>query len=93
MQPLLKRIKHLSSQLEAAFVRLAVEDKQKTIDELEGELATSEIWNNPQVAQEKSKQLANLTSMVEPWVTLRAQVSDIAELIEMNDDSLLAEFD
>lgn len=93
MQPLLKRITHLSSQIDAAFARLAISEKQQTIEELEGELATSEIWNNPTNAQEKSKQLAALTNMVEPWVTLQAQVTDIAELIEMNDDSLLSEFD
>ena len=93
MQPLLKRITQLSSQIDAAFSRLAISEKQQTIEELEGELATSEIWNNPTNAQEKSKQLAGLTSMVEPWVTLKAQVADIAELIEMNDDSLLREFD
>lgn len=93
MQPLLKRITQLSSQIDAAFSRLAISEKQQTIEELEGELATSEIWNNPTNAQEKSKQLAGLTSMVEPWVTLQAQVADIAELIEMNDDSLLREFD
>ncbi|TAL14874.1 peptide chain release factor 2 [Patescibacteria group bacterium] len=93
MQPLLKRITHLSTQIDAAFGRLKIIDKQHTIEQLEGELATSEIWNNPTNAQDKSKQLAALTNMVEPWVTLQAQVTDIAELIEMNDDSLLGEFD
>ena len=93
MQPLLKRITNLSAQIDAAFERLAISDKQKTIETLEGELATSEIWNNPAEAQDKSKQLAALTNMVEPWVTLQAQVSDMSELIAMNDDSLLREFD
>ncbi|MDB5167452.1 MAG: prfB [Candidatus Saccharibacteria bacterium] len=93
MQPLLKRITHLSAQIDAAFGRLKIADKQHTISLLESELATSEIWNNPNNAQDKSKQLAALTSMVEPWITLQAQVADIAELIEMNDDSLLNEFD
>ncbi len=93
MQPLLKRIKQLSTQVDAAFNRLNIAQKQTTIAGLENEMATSEIWNNPTNAQNKSKQLSALTTMVEPWITLQAQVSDIAELIEMNDDSLLAEFD
>lgn len=93
MQPLLKRITNLSSQIDAAFERLAITDKQATVKELDSELATSEIWNNPSDAQDKSKQLAALNTMVEPWVTIKAQVSDIAELIAMNDDSLLDEFD
>jgi peptide chain release factor 2 len=93
MQPLLKRIAQLSSQIEMAFERLAIVDKQKAIKVFDNELASSEIWNNQTNAQDKSKQLAALNTMVEPWTTLKAQVSDIAELIAMNDDSLLDEFD
>lgn len=93
MQPLLKRITQLTSDVDAAFTRLAIDEKKETINTLEAELATSEIWNNPFEAQEKSKQLAALSNMVDPWTTLKAQVSDIAELIELNDDSLLPEFE
>jgi peptide chain release factor 2 len=93
MQPLLKRITHLSIEVDSAFERLKIVEKQQLITELEVELSTSEIWNNPTNAQDKSKQLAAFTNMVEPWVTLQAQVLDIAELIAMNDDSLLVEFD
>lgn len=93
MQPLLKRITQLCAQVDAAFERLKIVDKQTLITDLEKQLATSEIWNNPTDATEKSKQLAALSNMVDPWTTLRAQVSDIVELIEMNDDSLLAEFE
>ncbi len=93
MQPLLKRITNLSSQIDAAFVRLEIEAKQKSIVELEGELSTSEIWNNPTNAQDKSKHLAALSTMVEPWLTLKAQVKDIVELMQMGDDSMLAEFE
>ena len=93
MQPLLKRINHLATQIDVACERLAIIDKQATIEDLESQLATSEIWNNPSDAQQKSKQLAALSGIVEPWVTLRAQTSDIVELLEMNDDSLLSEFE
>ena len=93
MQPLLKRITNLSAQIDTAFERLDIANKQSVIIKLDSELANSEIWNNPTNAQNKSKQLAALSSAVEPWVTLQAQVNDIAELIAMNDNSLLKEFD
>ncbi len=93
MQPLLKRITHLLSQVDAAFARLSIVTKQKMMDTLETELAISEIWNNPTNAQDKSKQLAALSGVVEPWLVLRAQVADMAELIGMGDDSMLHEFD
>ena len=92
MYPLLKRINNLLSELDAAFVRLDITNKQTTIKQLESNLAAPEVWNNPADAQDKSKQLASLISIVEPWTTLHAQAADIIELLEMGDDSLLPEF-
>lgn len=92
MQSMEKRITHLKQDVEVAYERLKITDKQKAAAEIEIELSASEIWNNPNYAQDKSKQLSALQSMIEPWVTLRAQIADILELIELGDDSLLAEF-
>lgn len=93
MQPLEKRITNLQRDVEAAYERLHITDKQVAASRIETELSAPEIWNDPSYAQEKSKQLSALQSMIEPWVTLRAQVADISELIEMGDDSLATEFD
>lgn len=93
MQPLLKRIHNLSAEIDEAFERLKITDKEAEIKELEKELSHSEIWNNPMVAQDKSKYASDLARIVEPWTTLRAQVRDIVELVEMGDDSLNSEFD
>ena len=92
MQQLLKQITNLLSQIDAAFLRLLIKDKQKMISLLSEQLALPEVWNNPTDAQSKSKQLAGLTSAVDPWVTLRAQVADMIEFIELGDDSLTDEF-
>lgn len=93
MQPLHKKLANLLSQIDAAFVRLSIAEKQKTIDTLNVELASSEIWNNPTMAQAKNKQLSDLSNIVEPWVVLRTQVADIMEFIKLGDDSLLQEFE
>lgn len=93
MESLHKRISKLTSQVVSAFDSLKIDDKQTSIAKLESDLAVPEVWNNPSVAQDKSKQLAALTSMVEPWTILKAQTADILELINMNDDSLLGEFE
>lgn len=93
MESLLKRIKKLVSQIEDSFERLNIDEKQTTISKLEKDLAVSEVWNNPSEAQAKSKQLANLNKVIEPWLTLKAQASDILELVETNDESLMKEFD
>ncbi|MDB5163080.1 MAG: prfB [Candidatus Saccharibacteria bacterium] len=93
MQPLLKRLQKLRTQIEAASERLRLADKEVHISELEGQLSTSEIWNNPNHAQDLSKQLAALKKMVDPWLTLEAQVCDLTELLDLDDDTLIAEFE
>lgn len=93
MQPLIKRLIELHTQVDAALTRLHIEAKVAELTELEAQMATSEIWNNPSHAQDLSKQLAALKLMVDPWLTLEAQTNDIVELMELGDDSLLGEFE
>lgn len=93
MQPLKKRLDSLKTEIADAYGRLKIDDKAHQVEELEQEIAAPEIWNNPAYAQEKSKQLAALRAMVEPWQTLKAQTADMQELMELGDDSLLAEFE
>lgn len=93
MQPLTKRIEVLKKAIDEAYGRLSVDDKKRVVDELEKELAAPEIWNNPTFAQNKSKQLAALHGAITPWQTLKAQVADIAELMDMGDESLQPEFE
>lgn len=93
MQPLLKRLEQLQQAIAVAYDQLAVDSKAEQMEAIEKELAAPEIWNNPGYASEKSKQLAALSAMVEPWRTLRAQAGDIIEFIQLGDESLLAEFE
>ena len=93
MQPLVKRLAELQPQLEAAYERLGIEARLEEMKEFEQQLATPEIWNNPSHAQDLSKQLAAKRRMVDPWITLRAQVDDMEELMELGDDSLVPEFE
>jgi peptide chain release factor 2 len=93
MQPLEKRVHALRQDVATAYEQLAIDDKALQLQMLDDELAVPEIWNNPSIAQTKSKQQSALAAMVEPWRTLRAQVNDIIELMDLGDDSLTAEFE
>lgn len=93
MQPLTKRLDNLRQSIATAYAQLKIDQKAEQVRTLEDEVATPEIWNNPAYAQEKSKQLAHLSAMVEPWQTLTAQARDLHELMELGDDSLVPEFD
>jgi len=93
MQPLTKRLNELRPQIDAALGRLHIDERRAQIEEMEAQLSTSEIWHNPQHAQDLSRQLAALKKMVDPWLTLKAQADDMLELMEIGDDSLLVEFE
>lgn len=93
MQPLIKRLDTLRQAITTAYEQLAITAKAGHIVALEKELSTPEIWNNPTQAQNKSKQLATLKAMVEPWQTLKTQADDMNELMNLGDDSLLGEFE
>jgi len=93
MQPLIKRLKELHTQVDAALGRLAIDTKNADIEALEYQLAQPEVWHNPTDAQAKSKQLAAMKSLVDPWLTLQAQTADMVELMKLGDDSLIVEFD
>lgn len=93
MQPLKKRLNDLAKALSPALDKIGLDARQSEIEALETEVAVPEIWNDPAYAQEKSKELAQLQSAVAPWVTLKNQVDDLEELMDIGDDSLVGEFD
>ena len=92
MQPLEKRADGLKADIAAATDRLDVGGKAAKLEALDAELAVPEVWNEPNRAQELSKQAAGLRAIVEPWQTLTSQVNDIVELMQLGDDSMKAEF-
>lgn len=93
MQPLRKRVEGLRQETVQAIDRLQLEKKMRELQSLEDELSQSEVWNNPLYAQDLSKKAAAFRAQIEPWSTLRTQLDDIIELMELGDDSLLGEFD
>lgn len=93
MQPLKKRAEELKGQVSDAILKLNIEAKTEELAVIDEQLADSTVWNVPERAQMLAKESASLKSQVEPWHILKAQVSDLLELINMDDDSLEPEFD
>lgn len=93
MQPLTKRAQDLRTSINEAFSQLNIAGKQVQLADLDDKLADGDIWHNPEYAQIVSKHAAALRSTIDPWLTLKAQASDIDELMALGDDSLNHEFD
>lgn len=93
MQPLLKRIETLQHDISDAWGRLQIDAKRQELAAIDEQLADSQVWQDVERAQALSKQAAALREQVDPWVTLRAQADDTKELLDLGDESLLAEID
>ena len=93
MQPLKKRASELATKIDEAYERLAIDASDAELQQIDAQLAISDVWANVEHAQTLSKQSAALKNQVEPWQTLRTQAHDIVELMEIGDDSMVDEFD
>lgn len=91
MQPLQKRIDSLKVEVSEAWRRLALDDKQSELVDIDSALADSEVWSDTGRAQKISKRAATLRTQVEPWLILRSQLNDIEEILALEDEALLAE--
>ncbi len=91
MQPLQKRAQELKSMIVEAYDHLQISAKAEELAQIDVQLADSSIWNDNERAQMLSKQSASLRAQIEPWQSLRTQISDIVELLAMNDASMNAE--
>ena len=92
MEKLKQKSRYIYEEFKLSADRAHINDKSAEIKELEDEVSSPEIWNNPQNAKTKTQKLAVLKKNVQPWLTLKVQLEDIIELIELGDDSLEEEF-
>ncbi len=93
MQPLKKRAGELLGHINEAYAALNVDAKFAELAAIDEQLADSNVWANPERAGLLSKQSAALKGQAEPWQILRSQVADLAELMELGDDTMVAEFE
>jgi len=92
MQPITKRAMELRDTIAQAYAQLNIAAKAEELAHIDQQLAESDVWSNLERAQMLSKQSAGLRAQIEPWQTLRAQSTDILELMEIGDESMVREF-
>ena len=86
MEKLQIRARQILDEIAKAGLKLNFVSISSKIETLEAEISQPEIWNNPQNAQTKIRNLADLKKKIDPWNILRAQVEDILELMEISED-------
>lgn len=93
MEKLRTRAEQILAEIKKASDKLKIDELKSEIKTLEQEISRPEIWSNPEDAQAKVRKLANLKKTVHPWAVLEVQVSDILELMNLDDDELFEEFE
>lgn len=88
-----KRLENLHSELNQAWQRLQIDRKLQEANILEAEVATPEIWLNPDHAREQHQKLARLSDEIEPWRLLKVQIDDLLDILALGDDDLAAELE
>ncbi len=91
MEEINKKIEHLSKEVNKTWKKLDLDSKISQKETLEKEISNPELWNNPKIAKEKNEKFSNLSSELEPWILLKTQLSDVAELVELGGEDLKAE--
>ncbi|MCQ2570818.1 MAG: peptide chain release factor 2 [Candidatus Saccharibacteria bacterium] len=92
MFDLQKRLDALKESFGLVWQKLELDDRLELLRQLEIEVAVPEIWNNPDVAREKTTKVAQLHDALDPWTLLKTQINDLAELMQLGDESLVEEF-
>ncbi|HVO86492.1 MAG TPA: peptide chain release factor 2 [Candidatus Binatia bacterium] len=93
MEQLAKKLDALKSSLDQELKKLNINSLQKQRQDLLEQMNAPDFWADNKTAQAVSKQEANLSQKIGPWLELVKNVDDTAELIKLNDSSMSAELD
>lgn len=88
MHELTKQINTTLAELGNSLELIDFGAKQQQLSLLNEQLEDPSIWQDNLKAQEVAKQQAKLSTIVEPWVNLRAKLLELRELAELDDESL-----
>jgi len=89
-----KRISGLKDKLDKLSAYLGIDDKVKTIKEVEAEISRPDFWTDSKRAEKLISALKSAKAVNEPYARLRRQCRELEELIDIveeDDENTLAE--
>ncbi len=81
----------LSKEFEQAYSKLNIAEHAAELDKLNSQMAESDFWSDSDKAQEISRQAGELKRRIDPWQKLKAEIDEMAELIEMDGGEMAGE--
>lgn len=81
----------LAASVEDACRQLKIVELQTELETLNAKVGEPDFWSDNLSAQKVVKKQAKLEKRIRPWVDLRQSLSDLQELVELNDESLASD--
>jgi len=91
MDQLKKEIQTLEEAVSQAAQSIGLEALESDLKELREQIGQPNFWKGNLKAQEVSKQEAALARRAEPWRTLVDSIYELHQLVELDDEAILAE--
>jgi len=91
MNDLEKRLSLLKEDLLSAWKKLQLDAKSEQLKQLELQVSEPELWQNPEHAKKINTDFSRLKTELEPWQILRMQVTDLKEIIDLQEADLISE--
>jgi peptide chain release factor 2 len=88
-----KRATDLKARIDAALRQLDVQKLNEQLAGLRDAAARSDFWDDSASAQDAMKQIAKLETRVQPWLKLQRGISDVSDMLKLNDAGLAAELE
>ncbi|HET7629903.1 MAG TPA: peptide chain release factor 2, partial [Candidatus Saccharimonadales bacterium] len=87
----LVRANELNQQIRGAMDQLDIEQLHGQLEELRTQSQQPDFWQDSAAAQAVMKRIAGLEVRVAPWQKLAADMADVLELFQLNDDQMVVE--
>lgn len=88
MEKLAKQTNDLVDAISSAINRLNIVDLENSLDGLREKTIDPKFWDNQSEAQQIMKKQSNLETRIKPWRELEKSVTEIQELLAMQDSSI-----
>jgi peptide chain release factor 2 len=93
MHELANQINALNKLTKNSLVQLNIENLQVEADKLATSTMQPKFWDDKVRAQSINKKLVALNNRINPWLDLAKQLKDLAELANLNDETLTNEIE
>lgn len=86
-----KQAADLKLQINSALEQLNVEEINAQLQSLQQTSQRADFWDDSSKAQSVMKQIAKLEARVTPWITLQKNITEVDDMLNLNDDTLAGE--